>query len=251
MDERGTRGRWTAAALCAAATSVAAAAAQGPPSESGGAADRGPQPFVAHYVAEWKDISVGSSDLQLVREPEPGFYHYRWTISAGGIFKIVYSNDVIQQSWFTVADDHVRPLRYRGEEGSSSVAFDFDWTSDRARGSSEGKPVDIALKPGTQDVMSIQVEVMLDLKNGDLPATFPIIDKDQLKEFYYTREGTAKLRTSIGTLDTVIVASRHTQNDPRVLRMWFAPALGYVPVQAERSRDGKLEFAMRIKKLQR
>jgi hypothetical protein len=33
--------------------------------------------------------------------------------------------------------------------------------------------------------------------------------------------------------------------------MWFAPSLGFVPVQAERSRDGKLEFAMRIKSLQR
>ena len=45
----------------------------------------------------------------------------------------------------------------------------------------------------------------------------------------------------------MIVASRHTATDSRVLRMWFAPDLGYVPVQAERSRDGKLEFAMRIK----
>jgi hypothetical protein len=33
--------------------------------------------------------------------------------------------------------------------------------------------------------------------------------------------------------------------------MWFAPSLGYVPVQAERSRDGKLEFAMRIKAVSR
>jgi hypothetical protein len=33
--------------------------------------------------------------------------------------------------------------------------------------------------------------------------------------------------------------------------MWFAPSLGFVPVQAERTRDGKLEFAMRIKSLQR
>jgi hypothetical protein len=29
--------------------------------------------------------------------------------------------------------------------------------------------------------------------------------------------------------------------------MWFAPSLGYVPVLAERSRGGKLEFAMKIK----
>ncbi len=55
---------------------------------------------------------------------------------------------------------------------------------------------------------------MLDLRNGTMPPTFNIIDKDQMKEFLYTREGTAKLQTEIGTLDTVIVASRHTANGP-------------------------------------
>jgi hypothetical protein len=99
--------------------------------------------------------------------------------------------------------------------------------------------------------MSIQVEIMVDLKNGTLPPNFFIIDKDQMKEFFYTREGNAKLRTAIGMLDTVIVASRRSPTDSRVLRMWFAPSLGYAPVQAERTRDGKLEFAMRIKSLQR
>ncbi len=248
LRDRATCRRWTAATLCAA-TALAAGARAAPAADVGDSA--GPEPFAAHYVAEWKDISVGTSDLQLEREAQPAHYHYRWTISARGIFRLLYSHDVTQQSWFAVVDNQVRPTRYRGEEGSQFVAFDFDWESGRARGSSEGKPVDLALKPGTQDLMSIQIEVMLDLRNGTLPATFHIIDKDQLKEFFYTREGSAKLRTAIGMLDTVIVASRRTPTDSRVLRMWFAPALGYVPVQAERSRDGRLEFAMRIKTLER
>ncbi len=257
---RERRGRWTAmascvraatlgaAALAAAALAAAPARAADMPADAGNA---GPEPFSAHYVAEWRDISVGTSDLQLERDAQPGQYHYRWVISARGIFKIVYSHDVTQQSWFSVVDNHVRPKRYRGEEGSSFVAFEFDWESGHARGSSEGKPVDLALAPGAQDLMSIQVEIMMDLKNGTMPATFHIIDKDQMKEFFYTREGAAKLRTAIGTLDTVIVASRRSPTDSRVLRMWFAPSLGYVPVQAERSRDGNLDFAMRIKSLQR
>jgi hypothetical protein len=106
--------------------------------------------------------------------------------------------------------------------------------------------VDILLHDGTQDVMSIQVEVMLDLKKGDLPKTFWIIDKDQLKEFLYTDEGKARIRTAIGELDTVVVTSQRAGNN-RILRMWFAPSLGYLPVQAERSRDGKVEIAMRLK----
>ena len=238
-------------ASCVAAASLAAAApgrsADMPPA----AADSFPEPFAAHYVAAWRDITVGTSDLKLERDSQPGHYHYTWTISASGIFRLAYSHDVTQQSWFGVLDNHVRPDHYRGEQGSSSVAFSFDWDTGHAFGSSEGKPIDLALKPEAQDLMSIQVEIMLDLRNGTMPPTFNIIDKDQMKEFLYTREGTAKLQTEIGTLDTVIVASRRSATDSRVLRMWFAPDLGYVPVQAERRRDGKLEFAMRIKTLTR
>jgi hypothetical protein len=130
------------------------------------------------------------------------------------------------------------------------VSLEFDWTARRVTGTSEGKPVQFDLTDGLQDVMSIQVAVMLDLKNGNLPKTFQVVDKDEPKEFMYSQEGAAKIRTELGDLETVIVASQRSGNN-RILRMWFAPALGYIPVQAERSRDGKLEFAMRIKSVTR
>jgi hypothetical protein len=206
-------------------------------------------PFSAHYQADWKTINVGTSDLELKPDSEPGHYLYTWTITARGVFRL-YRNEVTQRSWLSVVDEHVRPEKYRGEDGSSSVELDFDWSGGRIRGTSERKPVDLALKEGTQDVMSIQVEVMLDLRKGNLPKTFHIVDKDELKEFEYSQEGTAKLKTALGDLDTVIVASQRPGNN-RILRMWFAPSLGFVPVQAERTRDGKLEFAMRIKTLKR
>jgi hypothetical protein len=91
---------------------------------------------------------------------------------------------------------------------------------------------------------------MRDLERGELPKMFRILDKDEVKEFIYTREGTARIRTALGELDTVVVSSQRPGNS-RVLRMWFAPSLGYIPVQAERSRDGKVEFGMRIKSVQR
>jgi hypothetical protein len=210
--------------------------------------DTGVQPFIAHYQADWKGISVGTSDIQLTQGAEPGQFLYTWTITARGIFRIAYRDDLVQKSWLTLIGGHVRPDKYFGKEGSASVELNFDWPNNRATGTSETKPVDIKLTDGTQDVMSIQVEVMLDLKNGNLPKTFQIIDKDQLKEFNYAQEGSAKIRTEIGELDTVIVTSQRTGNN-RILRMWFAPSLGFVPVQAERSRDGKVEIAMRIKSL--
>jgi hypothetical protein len=213
------------------------------------AADAGIAPFSARYQADWKSINVGTSDLELKQDTEPGHYVYTWSITAHGIFRL-YRDEVTQQSWLSINADHVRPEKYRAEDGSSSVNLDFDWDGGHVRGTSENKPVDLTLKEGTQDLLSIQVEVMLGLKKGNLPKTFQIIDKDKLKEFIYTQEGTANIRTALGQLDTVIVESRQAGNN-RILRMWFAPSLGFVPVQAERTRDGKLEFAMRIKTLKR
>jgi hypothetical protein len=210
----------------------------------------GVEPFIAQYEAAWKGMSVGTSEIQLTRGAEPGTYLYVWTITARGIFRIAYRDDLVQKSWVTVVGDHVRPDKYFGKEGAKTVELNFDWHEKRATGLSETKPVDIKLPDGAQDVMSSQVEVMLDLKNGNLPKTFQIIDKDQLKEFNYAQEGTAKIRTVIGELDTVIVTSQRTGNN-RILRMWFAPSLGFVPVQAERSRDGKLEISMRLKSVDR
>ena len=213
-------------------------------------ADDALAPFAAHYQADWKTINVGTSDLELKEDTEHGRYIYTWTITAHGIFRLVYRDDLIQKSWFGIDADHVRPMKYRAVDGSSSVDLDFDWDAGRVRGTSETKPIDLKLKEGTQDVMSIQVEVMLDLKRDNLPKTFQIIDKDQVKEFIYTIEGPAKIRTALGPLDTVVVSSQRAGNN-RLLRMWFAPSLGFIPVQAARTRDGKLEFAMRIKTLKR
>jgi hypothetical protein len=211
------------------------------------AADAGIAPFSAHYQADWKTMNVGTSDLELKQDTASGHYLYTWTITAHGIFRL-YRDEVTQQSWLSINAGHVRPEKYRAEDGSSSVNLDFDWDAGRVRGTSEKKAVDLKIREGTQDLMSIQVEVMLDLKKGNLPETFQIIDKDQPKEFIYTQEGTAHIRTALGELDTVIVTSRQSGNN-RILRMWFAPSLGFVPVQAERTRDGKLDFAMRIKTL--
>jgi hypothetical protein len=232
-----------------AAQSLAAPTAQAAPGTAPAASDSGVAPFSARYTADWKSINVGTSDLTLVQDTEPGHYVYTWTITARGIFRL-YRAEVTQKSWLSIDAGHVRPEKYRAEDGSSTVNIDFDWNAKRARGTSEKKPVDLALREGTQDVMSIQVEVMRDLRNGNLPKSFQILDNDEIKEFIYTQEGTARIRTALGEIDTVIVSSQRAGNN-RILRMWFAPSLGFAPVQAERTRDGKLELAMRIKSLNR
>jgi hypothetical protein len=236
-----------AAALAAAFTAFAAAAFG---AAAFGAAETAIPPFSAHYDAQWHTITVGTSDLELGADGAPDRYVYNWKITARGIFRLLYANPITQKSWFTVHGGQVVPTRYRADDGATSVALDFDWGAGRARGTSGRRPVDLQIKDGTQDLMSIQVEIMQDLRSGAVPPTFQIVDKDEVKDFDYADEGTARIHTALGVLDTRVVSSRRPGSN-RVLRMWFAPSLDFVPVQAERWRAGTLEFAMRIKNLSR
>jgi len=110
---------WTMALSGIATASLAAAPTHAQPDAA--LADAGVEPFSGHYVAEWKDITVGTSDLKLERDALSGQYHYKWTISARGIFRLVYSDDVTQESWFGIVDGHIRPDRYRASEGSATA----------------------------------------------------------------------------------------------------------------------------------
>jgi hypothetical protein len=240
--------RLSAMALLCAVSAAAEPGAETP------APDAGLKPFTATYQVQWHGINVGTSDLELKAPGAGGEYEYVSRSNARGIFHIVFSDEITQITHFTLRDGHAQPLKFRGDDGSPAtdkdVNLDFDWAQGRVKGVSEDKPVDLALKPGTQDPMSVQIELMLALARQQVPVQVWLADKDEIKEFVYTNEGAHRLKTALGDLDTLVLASQRPGGN-RITRMWFAPSLGYVPVQAQRTRDGKVEFTMSVKSLKR
>jgi hypothetical protein len=148
----------------------------------------------------------------------------------------------------------VRPLRYRADDGTSDtkrdISLEFDWSAGRARGTAEDKPVDVAIDPGVQDAMSIQLALLIDLLRGQKPQTYRLIDKDKIKEYVYTYQGEERLKTALGEVDTVIYTSQRA-GSKRLTRTWYAPSLGYVAVRGEQVKDGKREWVMDIRTLDR
>lgn len=211
------------------------------------------EPFVARYGVVWRGFNAGTNELELKRGPDDQFV-YASRANARGLFRAVFSDEITQTSWFTVTEQGVRPARYRADDGSESterdVAIEFDWQAGRARGTAEDKPVDVALESGAQDAMSIQVAMVCDLLKGKQPSLYRLLDKDRIKEYRYTHEGEARLQTALGEVDTVIYTSQRA-GSKRVTRTWLAPSLGYVAVRGEQLRDGKREWFMEIRSLER
>jgi hypothetical protein len=212
-----------------------------------------PQPFKATFGVEWHGMSAGNSVLELTRK-SPTEWTYKSSNTARGLFRIALPDTITQVSDFKIENGMVVPVKYVGDDGSSDTSKDvslkFDWDAKKVTGTAENKPVDQPLAPGVQDSLSVQVALMCALASGNVPASFRLIDKDEVKEYQYTREGEAKLDTAVGKLDTVIYRSQKT-GASRYTRLWIAPSLGYLPVRAEQSKRDKRELQLTIRAVQR
>jgi hypothetical protein len=217
-----------------------------------GAADAdGPAGFVAKFAIEWHGITAGYTTLELA-QTSANTYTYKSRNMARGIFRLAFPDVISQTSTFAIVNGEVRPQTYHADDGEpdsdKAVTLRFDWQTRRVTGTAEKKPVDLALESGTQDTLSVQIELMREVAAGRSPKAFWLIDDDEIKEYKYTREGTETLDTPLGKLATVRYRSEHAGSD-RVTRLWLASSLGYLPIRAERSRAGKVDFGLAIREL--
>ena len=211
----------------------------------------GPQPFTAVFAFEWHGITAGYSTLSLT-EASPGKYVYSSVSRARGIVRLAFPDPIVESSTFRIEDGQVKPLAYREDDGASrreqNVALRFDWQSKEVHGTAGAKTVTQPLETGTQDPLSVQVALMRELKAGNSPTHFLMFDKTEAAEYRYTREGEVALDTPLGRLETIVYRSDRPDSD-RVMRLWLAPALGFLPVRAKRERHGRTEFELLIREL--
>jgi hypothetical protein len=155
----------------------------------------------------------------------------------------------MQASTFKLVDGRVVPVSFRGsDEKERPIELTFDWTRKRVTGVAKGHPVDLELQEGAQDPMSLQIASLRNLASGNLVESVSLVDSDKIKDYELRREGTAQIDTALGRLETVIYTSKRSGGD-RLTRTWVAPALGYLPVKAERIRGKKVEFTLLIESI--
>ncbi len=212
-----------------------------------------PQPFRITYAVEWHGFSAGTSTLELTRTGANEFV-YQSRNRARGLFRIALPGTITQTSHFSIVNGEVVPSSYVGDDGTSDtrrdVSLRFDWNAHRVIGTAEDKPVDVPVEPGVQDDLSVQIALMCALAAGEAPKSFRLIDKDEVKEYQYTREGEETLDTPVGRLDTVLYKSQKAGSS-RYTRLWIAPSLGYLPVRAEQAKRDKRELQLTLRSFER
>lgn len=210
----------------------------------------GLQPFEAAYVWIWHGAPVAVSTLKFAQR-QAGTWSYASSSEPRGL-GFLYPLRPRLESLMRIGDQGVQPLHYHATDGSSAdkrgADVSFDWDTGRASGIYDGVKVDLALKSGVQDDLSIQIALLFALRHGQAPSNLSMIDKNSIRDYSYRQEGNETIDTKLGRIDTVIYASQHP-GSPRITRFWCAPTLGYVPMRVQQKRIDAVEWTMEIESL--
>jgi hypothetical protein len=210
------------------------------------------EPFQASYTWIWHGAPVAVSTLRLEPQADAGTWSYVSSSEPRGL-GFLYPMRPRLESLLRVSDQGgVQPLHYRATDGTNAdergADVTFDWDSGRATGSYEGAKVDLALKSGVQDDLSIQIALLYALRRGQAPTNLSMIDKNTIREYSYRQDGTESIETKLGRINTVVYASQHP-GSPRITRFWCAPSKGFVPMRVQQKRVDDVQWTMEIETL--
>jgi hypothetical protein len=242
-----------ALAACSAAFTHAPAQAQ---AATTGAEAAAPtlQPYTARYQVSYRGLSGGEIESSFRRGSAAGQWQYETRAFPNLFGRIAVSPQAREVSTMMVTPAGVRPLSFSFNDGSQSstkdVRLNYDWTARTVTGDAEGKPVSFTLTPGTQDTASVQAAMIQERLAGRKPQSFRIITGNKMRDYRYWQEGTTQIMTPYGQVEAEIWASQRDGSN-RVSKVWHAPSLGYVPVQAIQYRKGNPEVQMKLVKLER
>lgn len=225
-----------------------------PPTGSGqqapAAAEQTLEPFQAGYLWSWKGAAIAYSHLDFSHRQD-GLWVYTSASEPRGIGHL-YPIRPKLESTMRIIGKLVEPLHLKVTDSGTRHNSDvqFDWSKERAVGVYEGKAIDLAVTPGVQDDLSIQIAMINQLVLRQTPEVLREIDKNGIRDYLYKQTGTETLTTAIGRIDTVVYSTQHP-GSPRVTRYWCAPSQGFIPVKVQQTVRDSVEWTMTIESLKR
>jgi len=209
------------------------------------------KPYTATYAGIWRGMTVAVSTLKLEQTGDT------WTFSSRseprGIGKVASGVfPPLQVSVVRVTDQGVLPQSFKSSGGNAdkSIELTYNWQTHKVAGTYEGTKVDLPLTPRVQDDGSVQPGLMVELLAGLTPPNVQLIDKNSVREYEFSRDGEATIKTAMGDVHTLVFKSQK-KNSPRITRFWCAPDHGYIPMRVQQKKDDDVQWTLEIQSLQR
>jgi hypothetical protein len=210
-------------------------------------------PYQARYEVYASGLSIGEAVVTLTATG-PGTYQMSSDVRPNGLVALLASGRIHEQASGEIREGAIRPSQYErlldtGRK-SSSMQLRFDWPAGQVLARNDSEQATLPLSPGVVDPLSLQLMVMGDLKRGQVPDRYSLVDKTQIKTYQIRNQGEETLSTPLGQLRTVRI-NQYTPGKTRMTTFWVAPDLQYLLVRISQEKDGKEELRMEIRAVER
>lgn len=212
------------------------------------------QPFVAEYEVS---ASIARGTLTLRLEQQETAWVFTSSAQPTGLLRLFKRGSLDERAELRWTEAGVDPLIYlrdddiSGPEKDATLHFvDKDDDSHRIKGNDRDETLDLVADRETLDRLSMQLQLMYELKTEQRPAGFTVIDKGRPKE----------IEVTYGDFETITVGEREiralrlvhrSKNSSRSTVLWCAPEWDYLPVRIEQTKDGETNYRARLIRLER
>ncbi|MCP1726161.1 hypothetical protein J2T60_000126 [Natronospira proteinivora] len=208
-----------------------------------------PQAFEAEYRAFYGSMRGAATRFQL-ESHENDQWLWRSISEPAGMVAMFRDDVITEESRFSIGDEGLvlhsyHYLHLEGDEPRRERLLDVDWDRGTVRYDDDGNQGEMDARPGSLDRFLAQYALMRDLARGERPEQYLIVDRDEHFEQRLRYRGEEGIRTRAGRFTTLRVDMEDKDSD-RVLAVWMAPELGYLPVQLEQREPGERTVRMEL-----
>lgn len=205
------------------------------------------RPYKALYKAQWDmGISFGGDAIgQLQRKGD------RWITSLSAEALIAKVNEF---SEFTIKDQTIQPQHYEYHRkvigNNKDAVLQFNWNTGTVLNDLAKKPWTMDVTEGTQDNLSYQMQLRLDLAAGRTELSYQVADGGKIKTYPFTIVGTEIVTTAMGSFEAIKIQRDRGPDSKRETFIWCAPELDFIVVKLQQVEKSGKEYSLLIDKLE-
>ncbi len=203
--------------------------------------------FKVEYDVEYNGFSLGVSKRSLSFAP-PQTAIYKSTTTPEGFASLLISETATETSNILISRNKIKPSLYRlvkNKKGKiEQHQIDFNWQTGQLK-NSYLKTTEL-LKDNTQDLLSFQLNIMLDLQRHKTSMQYRIATKKHTRDYNLNVIKKETIDTGLGEFEVIKLQSELTEGKSR-FTFWAAPALEYLPIKIEKINDKGDVFSFTIR----
>ncbi len=215
-------------------------------------------PTIPTFTAHYELLRNGKMKVGEVKRTttvqENGAITFESYSKTTGLAALFIKDKITERSTYILDGNTIQPQNYlydrKGGKRSRVVKLNFDWTNKNVTNAINGAPWQMEISPGTQDKLSYQLQLMLDLQAGLTQFDYPVADGGTLKAYRFTLLGEETIKTPMGKIETIKIKRERAADSKRKTTIWFAKSLRYLPVRIKQGKSDKEFVTLEIKKVE-